>query len=342
MREKSFMRIHPLWLIIELIKVLRNVITMYIFLYFIGKYVEFIEVFKIYVVIIIFIYSVVSIMFYWRNFKFRIEKNNLEIYKGKFFSTASYIPLDSVTGYSEHYNFLERLFNLSSLTIKLQTTDEEKDLKVPVINKEKSQLLKSSIDQFSMKEITDKTEHEQVPFFTLSKSQLVKGSISSASIIVFLIFLYSLYEKINEYKNIDTWINIIKEKGQESFLYMMIIILTLIILSLVYGFIKTSVKYGNFELYLTEDKICTTWGVFSKINNNITKRYISAIIIKASLLQQLFKIENIEVINMDSDKENIKSNTLTPFIETNNTIKYIKDILGYEIINKNLDRKSVV
>lgn len=335
MKDQSFMRIHPLWLLIELIKVIRNVIALYAFLYFSSKYINLIGMFRVYIVSVVFIYSTFSLLLYWKNFKFRINKKQLEIQKGKLFSTISYIPIDSITGYSEHYNLIEKVFNLSSITVKLQSTDEERDMKIPVIDQNKALIIKKNIDGFINEKHENTTREQRMPFFSLSKSQLMKGSISSISIIVFLIFLYSLYEKVNEYKNIDIWINFIKEKGQENNIYMILIILGLLILSLLYAIIKTLLKYGNFKLHLEKDKIHTSWGIFPKINNTINKKYISAIIIKSSLLQQLFKIENIEVINMDSDKENVKPNTLTPFIEREKTLSYINDVLEWDINGNN-------
>ncbi|MCG9851001.1 PH domain-containing protein, partial [Staphylococcus argenteus] len=77
----------------------------------------------------------------------------------------------------------------------------------------------------------------------------------------------------------------------------------LIVLSNIYSVTKTFIKYGEFELFLNSKDIHTTWGTFSKNNNTISKNHISAFILKASYLQQAFKINQLSVINMDSSKE---------------------------------------
>ncbi|MCG9843996.1 hypothetical protein LHK36_13680, partial [Staphylococcus argenteus] len=63
-----------------------------------------------------------------------------------------------------------------------------------------------------------------------------------------------------------------------------------------------------------------------KNNNTISKNHISAFILKASYLQQAFKINQLSVINMDSSKEKNSVNIIMPYSNIEQSIKILSDI----------------
>lgn len=336
--NNNYMKIHPLWVVLEIYKLIRNILALYIFCAFVLKKIIFINTYVyLIIIIIIFFYSLSSIILSWVHFKFKLDYSSIDIITGKIIKNKRHIPLDSVIGYSEKSSLWERIFKLSSIEIKIKTTNNDKRLVIPIISKENANQIKKYLDSVKLKDSKDMAfNYYNLTRYTMKKDQLIKGGLSSVSLVLFILFLYSLYEKVNDYITFD--VNNIFNTLEKSNYYIFIILILLIVLSNIYSVTKTFIKYGEFELFLNSKDIHTTWGTFSKNNNTISKNHISAFILKASYLQQAFKINQLSVINMDSSKEKNSVNIIMPYSNIEQSIKILSDITNKKISFNNMHK----
>ena len=335
--KKLYMRIHPVWLLNEFYKLTRNILALYLFIKFAIPNNFINKEYCIFFIFFIIVYSSVSILLYWKNFKFK-SGINLEIVEGTFVKKKRHIPINNILGYSEKSNLLEKIFKLSSLDIKIQTTDNEKVLTIPIISKENSEILKRNIDLNGMTNNDDESSAYEKPYLTIKRNELIKGGISSTSLIIFILFLYSIYEKVSSHIKVN-WTDMLKINDiEKNPLILVIILVVLIILSFTYSIVKVWVKYRNFKLFVNKNYVHTIWGFFTMSTNTISKKHISAIIVKSNLIQQLCRIERIIVISMDSDNQSNGTNILIPFLKSNNGILHVNHILDEGISTKKMKK----
>ncbi|MCA2503999.1 PH domain-containing protein [Staphylococcus xylosus] len=327
--EKQHNKIHKSWLLFSLIKGIRDVAFIYILFSFVQNFFFVSEMVKILVISAIFLCIIIYKFIYWKNYSFEFDSNQLIIKQGGIWKQVNHIPKKNIIGYNEKQNIFEQIFKLSSIKLNLDSSNSEKSVEIPTLSLKQSTYIKNNISNFSKPLKNVKNDR-----YSISKNLLIRKSIASVSIIFFILFLYSFYSKISEYFNIEWIVYELQSFFTNNLLTYLLGILILIILSLIYGFIKTFIKYKNFSMQNFSDTIHTKWGIFTTYNNSIKKVNISSILLQSSFFDRVFALTKIKVISTEAKEEKkVETDLVMPICEKKNTLKILKDIFNVNISN---------
>ncbi|KDE94334.1 hypothetical protein CM54_12400 [Staphylococcus sp. TE8] len=328
MENLHFIRIHVIWIFTEFFKIVRNSIALYFFLlYLFNKWISLNNMIIYIVVLFVFVYSMITSLLYWKNFKIYPLKNKIEIHKGSYFKKITYLNYDNVTGVNEKRNILEKILKLNSVIIKVNSIDQDESIIIPSISFKDTAKIKKSL---KINEKKSKYKKENV-YFETNVSDIMKNSLSSFNIILFMLFLYSLYSTISDYLDVDWIVLYTKKIIFYNNISMVISLIVLVLLSYVYTATKSLLKYSNFKLLNYDKYLITDYGVTLKKNISIEKNSISAIMIKSSLLQNLLNFEEVKVISMNPENEKKDKEIILPIIKKETSKKHLEKILNYNI-----------
>lgn len=332
MINNNVIRIHQIWLLIELLKIGRNCIVIFFFLLFLNNWIN-INIIVIYIIIsIVLLYSTISMLLFWKNFKVFVLENKIIIQKGTFIKNIVHLNHDKITGIDEKNNILEKMINLNSIVIKVNSINNDESITIPKIDQKNIKKIKNSFNIIN-------DENSQKPddiYFKTDIIDIFKNSLSSFNIIIFFLFLYSIYSTISDYINIDWILIMIKTLSLNNSFSIMISIFTILLLTYIYTLIKTLIRYKNFTLVNHENTLIINSGVLSRMKVTILKSSISAIIIKSTVVQNLLNFEEIKVIGMNpKDKDRKKTEEeILPFSKKSDSIKHLRELLSYNIENE--------
>jgi putative membrane protein len=104
-------------------------------------------------------------------------------------------------------------------------------------------------------------------------------------------------------------------------------------LSVVIGFIKTVIKYGNYEISDDEERIYIEKGVGSSSSFSIQKHKVQAILVEQTILKRLLGLASIKLIRVGSSEgEEKDTSSLYPFMPKHEAYELLHTLLpGYPI-----------
>ncbi|WP_186364938.1 PH domain-containing protein [Staphylococcus hominis] len=339
--RKQHNKIHKSWLLLSFIKGIRDVAFIYVLFSFIQNFLVISELFKVSFIFFVLLCIMIYKFIYWKNYSFEFDNYQLTIKQGVLWKQTNHIPKKNIVGYNEKKNFLERMLNLSSIIINIDSSNSDKSVKIPTINLEQSQYIKYNISHF-----VQPLSYSQKETYFVSNSLLFRKSIASVSIIFFILFLYSFYSKISEYFNVKWIVSDLKEFFTTNILTYLLGFTLLIISSIVYGFIKTYIKYKNFTMENSSNTIYTKWGLLTKYDNSIKKSNISAILIQSTFFERLLSLSKVKVISTDKKEEKkVETDVVIPIYIKKYVSKVIREIFNINISNLkfyDLPKKAIV
>lgn len=140
---------------------------------------------------------------------------------------------------------------------------------------------------------------------------LLHGIFSSRFLYTIFVPLYIVLEFVTEMDQADLDY-IMQEAGDfaaESIgitLLILIAIISWMVLAMVFGLVKTAIKYWDFRIERKEQKILIEYGLTKKVNYSIPVDKIQAVVVKQSILARICKRYMVEVVNVgmnDDEKE---------------------------------------
>lgn len=291
------------YIILKLLKLLRDIILMYFTLpvtFNVFNINEYTFMLKTIICIYAFIYIFI-IYFKWSKTNVLISKNDLYIEHGIFIKKKINMNTSNINGINVTTSFIESILNLTTVNIDLGTNN----FKIEYVPK----YIAEKMNQMINNKNTDLSTYEEK--YTLNKYEYIVGSLSLIKLLIFGTFLYSMYEKVNEYIFIDLEKieNIIK-----SNIYISIIIY--ILLGLIYSILKSFYKYGGYNVKVNNKCIEVNSGKINSQGYVIKIDNINAITIHYSILKKITKLIKIKTISLKDEKEDeaTKLDILFPFI----------------------------
>lgn len=327
-------KIHFLWIIYYVFNIAIKCVIYTFAFNFLQHLFQFTDIMKYIFVSSIGLFLIIRQGLYWRNFSLKFNTDILTLREGGIFVREKNIHFKDIEGYNEKANILEKLFKLSSLTLKLEKSSNESNITLPYIRKKYINEIKSYITS----EIDYNLNEDYNYYYKLSFSQLLKGSMASLNILVFFTFFYSIYENLNTIFNFDSMFQSVKKLYLESITNIIIGTIILLFLILLFGILKNFIQFGSFKLIDDQNFIYTDWGVISRYDNAVDKREISAIKIHSTFWQKFFSINKISVVSLNSKSKNIENNIIFPFIEKSKIKKILKELFGLNLYDKSYYR----
>ncbi|PNZ49707.1 PH domain-containing protein, partial [Staphylococcus intermedius] len=258
-------KIHPFWMLLAFTARLRDSLFIYVLINLLSHYIYSILFFKTPILISYILISLVSIIFYWKNYTIEVNEEFILLKKGAFFKTQKKVDLKNIVGYSINKNIFEKLLNLSSLKLTTAEIDSKEGIKIHYINNDNLRRLLSLMQ-------VNKDDHSYPNVdFSIDKVLLTKKAFSSVSALIFISFVYTLSNQISDFIKINIPIKNIISFFQESTFNFILGLSLLYLFSLIFSFIKTFLTYSNFKLFNNDNFIRTDHGLLKSNENLIQK-----------------------------------------------------------------------
>lgn len=358
-------RYHPLLILFNLWKLVKNSIFFVIYLFVIKADSE--SNFVIYGRIIFFLafgITLVSIILKWFTHKYELDDRSFHLYKGFLSKSERTIPFSKIQNVNRHTSLLHRIFKVTSTNFETGMRGEEAAVKFEVISQIEADRIEAHITSASRHELTtinsnndnielsskmdtENANSNRTIHFKPTKSDILKASFTSLSFFILFPLIGSFYFKINEIFHVEEEVEGIFMSIMSSGWMMTIIIIVLVIISATFGIVRTFLKYGKYQISSDHDRIYITKGVIEETTFSISKEKVQAIEIKQSLMKRLLGLAEVKLTSagsLSSGEDTLEINSLYPFLPVKRAYKMVSEILpSYEVTTKmtRLPRKSL-
>jgi putative membrane protein len=324
----------------------------------------------IYVVLILISLAIISSILKWINIKFSISNDELIYYSGLLNKKKLEIPFDKINTIDINKNILDRIFNVCTLKIDTGAVKEYgEEIKIKV-NEKDAYEIRNLINGLCYENISDdlkahRTSNNKAIFKTISIKDIFVYSFSKSKILwVFggVIFISDFLQNLEETLNLSITNNIIENiRTERIFSIGLVKSIGIIILLLLVMYIFVSIifiifemiRLYNFTLINDNNDIKIKYGLLTMKEYSIPINKIYAIRYRQNLLQQLFKIFQIEVVTIGYGDEKNEQAILYPVADEefiNSILKIIlptfkfdgeinkcsKEVLGRFIIKRSI------
>ncbi|MDQ0228965.1 PH domain-containing protein [Metabacillus malikii] len=355
MKAKTY---HPMVILLELSKLARNAVFFGFLLFVIQReatslWVKYGRI-AFFVVLII---SICSIFLRWLTSKYEINDHSFHLYKGIFTKSKQTVPFSKIHNVSRHTTFFHKMFRLTSIRFETSTTEEDTDVIFKVITYDEADVLEkiASTQSIEDTEVTDNDDSEGIlnrseqrkVHFSPTKKELMRAAFTSFSFIFFIPVIASIYTKVDDMFHIEREAEGLVSTILDSWLLMLIVFVIFIACSIIFGIIRTYLKYGKYEISSDQERIYIKRGVLEEATFSILKEKVQAIEVKQTLLKRILGLAEVKLTSVGSfsiGEEKLNSNSLYPFLPVKRAYSLITELLPtYTVAEqmKHLPKKSL-
>lgn len=305
-----------------------------------GKNEKFIFLAIVLIAITIIVTTIVS----WKNNVYSFDESGIHIKEGIIGTKFRYIPSDKIHTMDVDSKLIQRLFGV--VTLKIDTASGGKDAEIHLdLSKSEADNIKKVLfnDYVSKNQEKEKVQVEKKheAFYNeniqykATITDLIITAITSKYIMGGLLFIFVLYDRINDIipKNFKTKLNDFENRSAHSMMasksiqLILVLILVLVIITFIISVISTVIKYYDFTIKRTNNKINITYGLFDKKSVIIPLHRIQSISIVEGILKKPFNAVSINIESIGYGKEKGESTILCPLLRKNKINKFFKDVL---------------
>ncbi|VYT64652.1 Bacterial membrane flanked domain protein [Clostridium tertium] len=315
----------------------------------------------VYVLIAIALFSIIKSILKYINIKYYYDDSELKYFTGIINKKQIEIPFDKINTIDINLNIVDRIFNVCTLKIDTGAVKElGEEIKIKLVKEEAYKIRSVINDLIDKKDLRDKDKKEDVNkskfketitfkeifLYSLSKSKLL-WAIGGFFIISDLVFNIedtlniTITDTIIESVNIDE----IYALGMAKIVGIGIIIFIILYIFISFLFIIFElIRLYNFTLIDDENDIKIKYGLLTIKEYSIPRNKIYAVRYKQNLLQQIFKIFQIEIVTIGYGDEKNEQAILYPVankVFINTTLKEILPDFNFED-NINCSPKNVL
>lgn len=338
MKQDKYKKNHISFILEEIIKLINGLVI------FIALSIAKFDEGGIYVTLGLVVISIIVSISKWTTIKFYIKDNELIYKSGIINSKKLEIPFDKINTIDINKNIIDRIFNVCTLKIDTGAVKEVgQEIRIKV-KKEDAYEIRNFINNSNDEEIYENLEvisnrEEQEFFKTISFKEIFLYSISKSKILwafggIFLIgdFLKKLEERFNLSIASDIVENVEVKRLLSIGLFKSIGLIILVIMGIyilisIIFMIFEIIRLYNFTLIAGKNDIKIKYGLLTVREYSIPRNKIYAIRYKQNLLQQLFKIFQIEVVTVGYGDEKNEQAILYPVGNKNFMNLILKTVL---------------
>jgi putative membrane protein len=325
---------HPAIIIVDLVSFIKGILWPFLFLFVIKASSTAIWVtWGRYILFIITIWSICSFILKWYFYRYEIVGDSIVVHEGVFVKKQRTVALDRIHNQKSNTTFVHKWFGLTSLTLETGTSGENAAFHFPVITEvEKERILlhlEQKQDTFEdvAGEVLEKSP-ERTIHFRSTKKDLIKASFTSFSFLAIFPILTAIYFNLDDFFQIEK-----TAKNALDYLlgndWMLIVILVIALaLSVLIGFIQTSIKYGNYVISDDMERIYIDKGVGKFVSFSIQKHKVQGVIVEQTILKRLLGLASIKLISAGGSKEeDEETSSLYPFMPKQEAYRVLQTIL---------------
>lgn len=336
---------HPAFIAVELISFIKGSIGFLIFLFvFKASSTSNWVIGGRYLLLIAFIWTIFSAFLKWHFHRYEIGGNSIVFYEGIFVKKQRTVTLDRIHNQKSNTTFVHQWFGLTSLTLETGTTGENASFLFPVITEAEKVRILSLLEQTqdSVLEDDERIIEKQINrtiHFRSTRKDLIKASFTSLSFLAIFPLLSAAYANLADFFKIE-------ESAENALDYLLmhwwmlsILMVVALALSVIIGFIKTSMKYGNYVISDDSERIYIEKGVGNFISYSIQKHRVQAVIVEQSIIKRILGLASIKLISAGAfEDENQETSSLYPFMPKHDAYRVLQAMLPHYFIEENMER----
>ncbi|MEH7011530.1 PH domain-containing protein [Neobacillus niacini] len=333
-------RYHPAFIAVELVSFLKGSIGFFLFLFILkATSTATWVIWGRYLFIIASVCTIFSIILKWYFHRYEIVGNSIVVYEGVFVKKQRSVALDRIHNQVSNTTFVHRWFGLTSLTLETGTSGENATFNFPVITEKEKQRILLTLEQreVSIKAVEEGKSSKRTIHFRSTRKDLVKASFTSLSFLAIFPLLTAVYFNLADFFQIE-------ETAENALDYLLIhwwMLIVLFVLALALsvgiGFIKTSMKYGNYVISDDNERIYIEKGIGNFISFSIPKQRVQAVIVEQSILKRLLGLASIKLLSAGDDKGQ-ETSSLYPFMPKHEAYRILQIMLPHYHIEENMNR----
>ncbi|RBP04942.1 PH domain-containing protein [Rossellomorea aquimaris] len=334
-------RYHPTFIIVELVSTAKGLFGFYILLFLLkANSTAGWVIWGRYALLAATAVSVLSIFAKWLFNRYELSNKTILFREGMFVKKQKTVAWDRIHSHRSNTTFIHRWFGLTSLTMETGTSGENAKFEFPVITRgEKDRILSYLEQKQSRDESEDGIKPERTVHFQATKKDLIKASFTSLSFLAIFPLLSAIYFNLADFFSI-------KESAESAWHYLLdhvwiliVLFLAAMILSILIGYVKTSIKYGNYVISDDQERIYIEKGIGNEVSYSISKDKIQSVRVEQSIVKRIIGLVSIKLISAgssESEKEEISS--LYPFMPKREAYDMLHTILPHYPIKEEMER----
>lgn len=358
-------RYHPVTMLFDLWTFVKNsiIIVIYLFVINLNSQSMFIKYGRI-VFYFAIVFTLASIYFKWLTKRYELDESAFHLYKGVFSKSERTIPFSKIQNVNRHTSLLHRIFKVTSIHFETGMAGEDATITFEVISKKEADEIEKYVasrgrDEVEVNESLDEINNradEQVVIPTTDKKRTIhftpttwdvfKASFTSLSFFLLIPVVASIYFKIDDIFHVEEAAEGIFARIVSSWWLITLLLTVLIIASVIFGVVRTFLKYGKYEISSDSDRIYISKGIIDETAFSIAKDRVQAIEINQSVMKRILGLAEVKLIsagNLEIDDDKLEVSVLYPFLPVKRAYEMVTEILpSYEVtleMNR-LPRKS--
>ncbi|UAC48484.1 PH domain-containing protein [Bacillus aquiflavi] len=345
-------RLHPITILIHILKQLKEfIIPIIIFIFLGSRDGDKSGFFFLIGISIAIAFVLVSAILSWVRFTYRIEEGELRIEHGIFVKKKRYIPFERIQSIDLSEGILQRPFGLVKLSVETAGSGganlDESEANLTAITKKEANTIqaiiaaeknKMNIDETS--HVNEQKEHEEILYEISSKELLLLASTSGGVGVVISAFFAFIFQ-FEEYIPYERIFKDFEQIAANGFIFISILVFIGFLIAWVVALIGTMIKYASYTVKKVNDDLIISRGLVEKRQLTIPIKRIQAIRIAESPIRQPFGLCSVFVESAGGsvmDKEGA-SVMLLPLIKKDKISTYLA--AGLNVYNFNPTFKSV-
>ena len=275
--------------------------------------------------VVLLIWGVIS----WYRFEFRVEDGELQIEQGVIVHKKLFLTSDRIQVIDISAGVIQRLFGLVAVEVKTAGSSS-KEAKINAISRAKAEQLKKLLRKEKAPEAADaNTEVKQSRVYTLDTKDLLVAASTSGQLGVALSIVGAGFSQIEQIISEEQIIQFVETNLPNSTSATMVLlsIAAVIIISWLFSFVSTIVKYYDFVVEVRDNELLITRGLFERKQLTIPFNRIQAVQIKEELLRQPLGYASLVIESAGYGEEQGNSTTLFPLIEKHRIFGFMDEVI---------------
>jgi putative membrane protein len=344
--SKGIKQYHPAMIAVEMVSFIKGLLWPFLFLFVLkANSTASWVIWGRYFLLLATVLAIVFFILKWHYHRYEIVRDSIVVYEGVFVKKQRTVALDRIHNHKSNTTFVHRWFGLTSLTLETSTSGDNASFDFPVITEEEKKriLLHLEQKQVSPEEVEgiEKVIERNIHFRS-TKKDLIKASFTSLSFLAIFPLLSAIYFNLADFFQIEKTAKNALEYLLMNGWVLIILLVVALALSVVIGFIQTSIKYGNYVISDDQERIYIEKGIGNVISYTIPKHKVQAVIVEQSLLKRVLGLAAIKLISAGGSKaENQETSALYPFMPKQEAYRVLQTILPNYLIEEHMKRFPV-
>lgn len=287
--------------------------------------------FTLYWIIGTFLFLLIWGVISWFRFEFSVEKGELRIERGVFVRKKIYLTSDRIQVIDISAGIVQRLFGLVAVEVKTAGSSS-KQAKISALTRKKAEELKHLLreDTKGAEQEPDQQEPvKQSTIYSLGTKDLIMAASTSGRFGVALSVvgvLFSQVEQLISEEQMIRFAEMIMPRTTDASIIVMWIV-AIIVVSWVFSFVSTLIKYYDFVVEVREDELLIARGLFERTQLTVPFNRIQAVQMKEELLRQPLGYASLVIESAGYGEQEGNSTTLFPLINRDRVFHFIDNVI---------------